>query len=308
VGASRDNELHKRARAAVLGMRALLNGTRRHPDKPELWLPALRRAVRALVAATANGRLVLQLRAGAVHVDDEPLLPFHLGEPPFGLLRQAGIGELAFGPDVTPESAERLLQHFAAMPVHDDPERDLAALFALARDHQAELRALADLPHDAEDDAARWTGLPAALPTTAPLRSLVERDLGCNLPALAVRQLLDDNEAEGAPPGDVLERLMARLLDTGDVPTVTWLLGEAASRPATGAATTARITAMARSHCSNSWLMNRLDIGTREEMLSLSALVMELGDDVAERCARAAAAIGHPLARWLGELLGHPMR
>jgi hypothetical protein len=192
--------------------------------------------------------------------------------------------------------------------VHDDPERDLAALFALAHDNQAELRALADLPHDGDEEAARWLGLPPPLPSTAPQRALVERDLGGNLPALAVRQLLDDCEADGALPGDVLERLMARLLDSGDVPTVTWLLGEAASRPATGPATTARVTAMARSHCSNAWLMNRLEVGTREELLSLSALVMELGDDVAERCARAAAAIGHPLARWLGELLGHPQR
>ena len=52
------------------------------------------------------------------------------------------------------------------------------------------------------------------------------------------------------------------------------------------------------------WLQQQLEQGTRDELMSLVAFVMELGDTVAERFATLAAAAAQPWSRWLCDLLG----
>lgn len=297
------------ARAAVLAMHRALQALRQHPDAPGLCDKALHGAVRAVAAATAAGPLVLQLCAGAVHVDGAPIVPFHPGEPPFGLLRDGGIGELVLARAIPAPALHELLLRFAAMPANGDPEDALASLCATARVEHVELRALADLATApvADDDGA-WAGLPPPVSTSPALRAQLERDLTPNLPALVVRQLLDDCERDGAPPGDALDRLLARLLERRDAGTAAALLVEAQGQPALTGAAAERLAAIARARCDAAWFEAALRTATHDEALALSGLAMQLGDDVAARFAAAAGAVAHPLSEWLGELLGQRPR
>ena len=145
---------------------------------------------------------------------------------------------------------------------------------------------------------------------------MIERDGSANLPALAARQLFDDTERSpthcstipqtSMPCGRILERLMERILQADDIATTTWLLTELERRPSFDATTKEQLLDKARQHCTASWLQGKLERGTTDELLQLSSLVMQLGDDTAESFAAAAAAVAHPLSQWLSELLGHP--
>lgn len=296
------------ARAAVLAMHRALQALRQHPDAPGLCDKALQHAVRAVEAATATAPLVLQLRAGAVHVGGAALVPFHAGEPPFGLLRDGGIGELVLDQAIPPAAVHELLLRFAAMPANGDAEAELSSLCATARIAQVELHALHDLATASAHDEGTWADLPPPVPVSPALRALLERDLTGNLPALVVRQLLDDCERDGTPPGETLDRLLRRLLDRRDAASAAALLVAAQGHPLLAGAASDRLAAIARSHCDAAWLEAALRTATHDEALDLSGLAMQLGDDVTARFATAAAAVAHPLSDWLGELLGHPPR
>ncbi|HEB52054.1 MAG TPA: hypothetical protein ENI87_02240 [bacterium] len=297
----------KAARAAVLALDAALASHRRHPDTAELWQPAARRAVAALVAATANRPLVLALRAGTLQVDDGELLRFGPDDRPFGILRSAGIGELELARGLPAEHVECLLAELLHLGACDDVEAALEALLATARRPGVILRAVADLPAE-RGDRDIWQALPPPFANTPELRALVERDAAANLPALAARQLLDDFEAGADAPdattADILQRLLRRMLAADDVKTITWLLTELQREPRFDPAVREHLHSMVRAHCSRPWLEQMLDRSTTDELLALSALVMLLGDDHAEQFAQAAAAIAHPMSQWLGELLG----
>ena len=98
---------------------------------------------------------------------------------------------------------------------------------------------------------------------------------------------------------------MERILEADDIPTTTWLLTEIERRSDAHKASFQHLLQMARQHCNVAWLQAKLGRSTTDELLQLSALVMQLGDDIAEDFATAAAAVAHPLSQWLGELLGH---
>lgn len=315
-GNDADLEHHKLAREAVLALHNALAAHRQHPDAPKVWRPARRRAIEHLLATTLEAPLSLGLRAGSVYVANEAVLTFHPDEPPFGLLRRAGIGELELQPSLGAEELEALLQQLSAMAGSGDADGELTALIDAARIPGVELHAAVDLPAADQDRGPDWNALPAPHPSTPGVRAMIDRDCNSNLPALAARQLFDDLETETtssttlqpttAPSAHILSRLMQRVLDKDDIGTTTWLLTELEHRPQFDAETRAQMLAMAREHCSVTWLQTKLDGGTTDDLLQVSALAMQLGDEVAEKFAHAAAAIAHPLSRWLGELLGHP--
>lgn len=309
------SDAHKLARAAVMALQNALAASRQHPEAPEVWRPAQRRALADLEAATRSDSLVIGLRAGSVYVGDEAVLQFHAEDRPFGRLRGAGIGELVLAQGLTTERLEQLLQQLTAMSDSDDADGELTALIDTAHIPGVELRAAADLPSTASDEDIDWSALPQPTLMSANVRAMIQRDGAANLPALAARQLFDDLElvapetaATGpnpAPNARIIERLMERILEADDIATTTWLLTELERRPNVNDASRENLLQLARHHCSVSWLQEKLDRGTTDELLQLSALVMQLGDDIAESFAAAAAAIAHPLSQWLGELLGH---
>jgi hypothetical protein len=311
-----NSESHKLARAAVISLQNALAASRQHPDSPEVWRPARRQAVLALRAATQQHSLVLGLRAGAVYVADEAILTFHPGDRTFGRLRGAGIGELVLSRGLATERLEQLLQQLSAMSDSSDADGELTALIDAAHIPGIELHAAADLPTTGPAESCDWQSLPPPATTSPAVRAMIQRDGAANLPALAARQLLDDAERPLSQPcatalsqsecRRVLDRLMDRILRADDIATTTWLLTELERRPNYDAATRQSLLGKAQQHCSVTWLRDQLDRGSTDELLKLSALVMQLGDDFAERFALAAAAVAHPLSQWLGELLGHP--
>ena len=306
---------HKLARAAVLALQNALAASRQHPDSPAVWRPAQRRALAALTAATQDDSLVLGLRAGSVYVDEEAVLQFHVDDRPFGRLRGAGIGELVLAQSLPPERLAELLQQLTAMSDSDDADGELTALIDAAHIPGVALRAAADLPGEASQDGVDWSALPPPAAMPASVRAMIQRDGAANLPALAARQMFDDRErietengptvAAPSPDAGILERLMERILEADDIATTTWLLTELERRPDVEDACRHHLLQLARQHCTHDWLEQKLDRGTTDELLQLSALVMQLGDDIAESFAAAAAAVAHPLSQWLGELLGY---
>lgn len=305
---------HKLARAAVLALQNALGAARQHPDAEELWRPARRRAISALEAATRGAPLVLGLRAGAVYVGSEAVLRFQPGDRPFGQLREAGIGAVVLTEAIPTDRLELLLQKLTAMSDCEDADRELAALIDTASVPGIELRAAADLPSSGNDERVDWSALPKPPNVPPGVRAMIQRDGAANLPALAARQLFDDRERPASktsttvpapsPCGTILAKLMERILAADDIATTTWLLTELDERPEAYDASRDDLLRLARSHCDQEWLKHKLDRGTSDELLQLSALVMQLGDDVAEEFAAAAAAVAHPLTQWLGELLG----
>ena len=294
-----DQDQNKAARAGVLALGAALAARRQHPAAEELWRAAMRRAAAALALAATSAPLVLRLRAGAVQLagDDEPLLPFRPHEAPFGLLRGAGIGELRLRAGIEASDCEQFVEHLCGVVP--------AQLLAAEQLPGVALRALDDLPNGAADPREAWRMLPpsAAAAASPALRAIVQRDDTCNLPALAVRQLLDDCEHLGTAPDGLLENLLRRVLAQDDVATVTWLLTECQRQATFDQPIVQRLTMLARAKCDDAWLRERLRRDTPEQLMQLSALVMQLGPDVAERFAAAAADTAHPLTQWLGELL-----
>ncbi|MFN3240580.1 MAG: hypothetical protein ACE37K_03610 [Planctomycetota bacterium] len=304
MASPRSSNDHKTARAAVQSLHNALAARRQHPAAPELWRPAHRRALGALRRATEHGPLQLFLRAGAVHVGDEAVMAFLPDDPPFGRLRAAGIGEVVLTEGIAEAGVDEFVGRLHALAASDDADAELQALLATAHVSGVELRAEADLPDAGRESTADWSALPPPLPTSAAVRAIVERDGAANLPALAARQLLDDCECQVPNSGRILQRLLDRMLAAGDVKTITWLLTEIERQPQFDPLTRDRMFAQARAHCDAAWLQDRLDHGTTDELLELSALVMQLGDDIAENFAAAAAAVAHPLTQWIGDLLG----
>ncbi|MEZ6037773.1 MAG: hypothetical protein R3F29_09855 [Planctomycetota bacterium] len=292
-------------RTAVRALAAALAVTRQHRSRPELCQKARLHAARALEAATRGGPVTLALHAGAVHFAGQPLLAFHADDAPFGPLRGAGIGELRLAGDLSLAVAEGLIDRLLAMPTGDGAETSLAAWFDAGQLPGATLRATIDDPGQGSADDF-WRVLPTPPPRSPALDALVQRDAAANLPALAARQLLDDAEQFGSELGGLLERTMARLLANDDLATATWLLGEAQRQPVFDRAIARRLVAMARERCDEHWLRAQVADASAEDLMALTSLVMQLGDDVAERFAAAAAEVAHPLTQWLCELLGRP--
>lgn len=292
-------------RAAVRALAAASAVARQHPDRPELGHKARLHAARALELATRGHAVTLALHAGAVHFDGQPLLGYHADEPPFGPLRGAGIGELTLAADLTVPVAEQLIDRLAAMPTGDRAGARLAAWFEQAHLPGATLRANLDDPGQGGAETF-WRALPTPMRGTPALDALVQRDAAANLPALAARQLLDDAEQFGVELGGLLERTMKRLLAQDDLATASWLLGEVQRQPSFDHRIGLRLVAMTRERCDEHWLREQVAGASPQDLMAVTSLVMQLGDETAERFAAAAAEVAHPLTSWLCELLGRP--
>lgn len=319
---------HQVAREAVLAVHSALAALRERPDSPEVHEAAARRAVAALQHATVAKDLIMELRAGAVWVAGQPVLPFQPDDRPFGRLRGDGIGEVILTRSLETQRVEQFLGQMQALTESTNFDGELNALLDTAQIPGVELRPVADTEAKAAA-SPDWHALPEALPTSPQLRAIIARDTTCNLPALAVHQLLLDAEqaavrdasqssdASGEAHGEggavvrydssaILQRLLTRLLAANDLGTTTWLLTEVENSHHFDAIQCQALRSMARDHCGEPWQQRMLATCTTEEMLQLSALMMQLGTDVAAQFARGAAEIAHPLSQWLSELIGEP--
>lgn len=309
MGSSVTSSHRTERRAAVQALQAALATRRQHPETPAMWQTAHRRAVQAIGTACRGEALEFALRAGEVVVDEQVVHHFHPDDRPFGQLRAAGIGEVRLEADLQPEPIDALLTLMTHLSICTEAETEFDALLRLHRIDGIALRATSDLPGPEGTTAGEWDALPPPLPASARLRALVARDTASNWPALAARQLLEDLRGTDAsdPARDasfeVLGDLMARLLAADDLGTVTWLLTELQARPDIPPAAHRSLLQMVRAHATSPWLADMLGRGSSQELLQLSALALQLGDDTAARFAAAALAVEHPLSQWLGELL-----
>ena len=308
---------HKLARIAVLALHKALAANRQHPGEPDLWRPARRLAIDAIGQATEAGPLVIELRAGSVYLGADAVLPYHREEPPFGVLRRAGIGELTVGQGLPRTARNELLTQLTAMANSLNVDQELAALLNISQVPGVNLRACADLAGDEQDNRHRWDKLPQPVASSVAVRAMIERDCSSNLLALASRQLVDDLDQEAtdnpqgtataaAVPGRIISRMMQRALASDDVATATWLLTEAERRPVFSDAIKADLLEAARRHCSVEWLEAMLNRSDTDQLLQVSSLTIQLGSDFTARFAYAATTGAHPLSRWLCDLLGHP--
>lgn len=300
----RDNRQHD-ARTAVQALHHALRTLREHPDAPTLLQTARRECLRALQAACSDRPLVLQLRAGAVHIDGVAALPFGPGEAPFDALQRAGIGELVLGPDLPPTAVETLLARLAAVRDQDDPEVTVATVMGTAPQPWLQLRAANGplLDRTAPTTGADWWLLPAPGAAARDLRPMVDRDLAANLPALAAAQLLVDLDQLPPPPDAVLLGLLERLLQGGDFATAGWLLGAVERQPNVPRSARARLLATAEAAVDDASLRRQLEQASHGELLDLAKFVLQLGEPAAARCARLTEGRTDPGSRWLSELL-----
>lgn len=299
-----DETQRQRARDAGQRLHHALQTLRQHPDHAVLCRTAVRRGVEAVLAATADRALRLRLAEGAASVDGACVFTFGPHEAPFGALRAAGIGELVLPRGIHAAAVERLLHALAGATWNDDPEHDAVATL---RDAAPEVHLRAAAAGDlADDGAARadWWLLPAPTPAAARLQATIERALHDNLPARCARQLVADLDEHGRGPVASLQPLFATLLQRGDLATAAWLLEQLQHRPEVPAATVAALQELAGAHCDEARLRGLLDGASRERLLDLLTLVMQLGSDATERLGRLAWELRHPLADWIDELLG----
>jgi len=308
VAPPRDTRQKQDARTAVQALHHALRTMREHPEAPALLQTARRQCQRALQQACAERPLALQLRAGAVHIDGVPVLPFEPGEPPFDALHRAGISELVLGPDLPATAVEPLLARLAAVRDRDDPEVTVRIVMGPEPQPWLQLRAAHGplLDRSAPPTTPDWWLLPAPAAAARDLRPVVDRDLAANLPALAAAQLLADLDQLPPPPDAVLQGLLERLLQRGDFATAGWLLGEVDRQPNVPAAARAHLRHTAEEAVNDAWLRRQLEQASHSELLDLATFVLQLGDATTERLARLAGADPQPSSRWLRELLGWP--
>lgn len=284
-------------------MRQALAVRRQHPDHEALWCRALGGCRRALLAATADRPLVIELRDGHVHANGEALFAFGPAELPFGPMRQAGIGAIELGQGLGSASIEQLVARLLTVSEHPDPEQGVAGLFvepelAGVQLHAALGSSTADRP------ALDWLPILPTAPPPAELRKLVARDLAANWPALTARQLREDLAGEPASCAEGLLGLLSRMLADDDWATAGWLLGEISQDEAVPPPLRARLLAVATAHCSDAWLASRIAQHSANELLALAAFVFELGAAAVERFVALTAEANQPLARLLADVLG----
>lgn len=289
----------------MLALHQAIASRRQHPGNDALLRTAVRRCAETLAVATAAGPLTLTLRVAEVAVEGEPVLPFAAGEPPFGPLHDAGIGELELAPGVPTAELEQLVRHLAAIGAEDDPERTVQRLLDDRGLPHVRLRASRHDEQAGTDPWSDWSMLP--LPAAPPpgLQAYVARCLATNLPALAAQQLLADAPASPEADGAVLVELLGRMLDERDLASASWLLAEVEPHTALPAAVRSAVREAALRRVDDAWLGQVLEHGSRAELMNLTSLVVQLGDDVAARFARLVADGSQPFSRWLGDLLRH---
>jgi hypothetical protein len=278
-------------RAADAALQHALRAARLHPDNERLARPALRTCRRAVAQATADGPLTLALH------DARP------GEDPaLRLLREAGIGALVLAEHIAPADVDRLVWRLARLDPNADAESSLRQL-ATAGDLRAVRFTIAEhLPAD-DGDAGDWSFLPAPHRVPPAVQALVARDEAANLPAIAARAVLDDLTTAPALAA-CLAPLLRRLLEEHDLDTATWLLAESEREAAVAPATRVDLHELAAHIATADWLRPRVAAASRDELLQLAALALQLGDDVARDLAALVRDADDPSAPLVLDLLG----
>lgn len=294
----------RRERSAALALLRATAVLRQHPNAAALHHAALRQCLDSVQAGTRLGPLRLAVRAQGLVVPGEDGAGDSRLQAPFLALHRAGVGAIELATGISADSIAVLVQRLADAHAEADPE---ACYRRIAAPGLAEVRLCAGTVGDGPALAGleAWF-LPAPAPIAVTLRPLVARELGSNLAALVLRQLLDDLEDRPLANAEVLAALFARTLGDGDLATASWLLGETAHHPRIPGSVHQRLCAIAETRLDDAWLQQRLEQGTREELTQLTTFVMELGDAAAERFARLAAATAQPWSQWLCDLLGRP--
>lgn len=295
----------RRARAAkqaAIALHRAVGTVRQHPNAAALQHAALRRCLAAVQVATQDAPLGLDLSGDTVVVAGDPVAAIATTSGPLGALRRAGIGALELAPGIPPAAVAELVARLANLQAEADPEDAYRRIAAPGLSH-VRLRAAAAGAAALAQGVAGWT-LPDRSHDASHLRPLVARDLACNLPARAARQLFEDLEEQPLAGDDALVGLFARLLADADYATAGWMLGEAAHHPQVPNTAHQRLVAAATARVDDGWLQQQLEQGSGEELLTLASFLMELGDDVAERLARVAADSAQPWSRLLCDLLG----
>jgi hypothetical protein len=292
------------ARDAVLRLHDAVRTLRQHAHHQVLCRTAARRAVEAVMTATADAPLRLRFGDGTASLDGEELFAFGPQQPPFGPLRAAGIGELVLPRGIHAAAVERLL-HTLAATGPDDPGHDPVAAL---RDAAPEVHLRAATVDEAADDdgapRADWWLLPPPASAAVRLQASIERALHDNLPARCARQLFADLDEHGTGATAALQPLFATLLERGDLATAAWLLEQAHHHAAVPRQVLDAMQQLATGHCDEPRLRSLFASAPREQLLDLLTLVMQLGSDAMERLARLAWELHHPLADWIDELLG----
>lgn len=292
------------ARDAGLRLHDAVRTLRQHPHHQDLCRTAVRRGTEAVLAATRERPLRLQLGDGTASVDGDALFPFAPQQPPFGTLRGAGIGELVLPRGVHAAAVERLLRALAATGPDDGAADPVAALREAAP--EVHLRAATVDDHADADTPPRadWWLLPPPAPAAVRLQASIERALHDNLAARCARQLFADLDEHGQGATGAIEPLFATLLQRGDFGTAAWMLEQALHHAVVPASVLGALQQLAAAHCDEARLRSLFTTASREQLLDLLTLVMQLGSDAAERLARLAWELRHPLADWIDELLG----
>ncbi len=291
------------ARGAVLALVQALRLLHQHPDNPGLWRTAARRSREAIALATRHGPWTLGIGDGELLAGDEPVLAFAPTEVPFGPLRSAGIGALEFAEGIASESVAQLLERLRGIDDDPDPERAIAALHRGGALPGVQVRAATTFGQDRGSGRYDWSTLPAPTFVEPALLAMVARDLASNLPASVARAALEELSPDTGPAGDALLPLLDAMLQRGDVATVTWLLGEIENHPNVHPECRLRLQAHASAHCDDAWLRDRLARGSRDEVLALVGLVLQLGAAATARCTAVLQTSQHPYAQVLLPLL-----
>ncbi len=291
------------AKQAAIALHRAVGTVRQHPSAAALQHAALRRCLEAVRAATLGAPLVVDLGGDTVAVAGErvPSIPTTTG--PLAALRRAGIGALELAIGIPPAAIAELVARLAALHAEADPEDAYRRIAAPGLSH-VRLRAAAEAGAATLPNSGDGWCLPERAAGANRLRPLVARDLACNLPARAARQLFEDLEEHPLAGDDALAGLFARLLADADYATASWMLAEAAHHPQVPVATHQRLVAAATARVDEGWLLQQLEQGSGEELLTLASFLMELGDDVADRLARVAADSAQPWSRLVCDLLG----
>lgn len=284
------------ARAAAAALLAAAATLRERPDTPRLGQAALRAARTALGAALDAGSLALELVGDGVACAGA-----RLSAPWLACLRTAGVGALVLLPGMPGAECARLLRRLAAVPIDGDGEAAARALFADGG--LPHVRVHAALPADLAPAAAVWSLLPPAPPTASGLAAMVARDIGGCLPRRLAALVLADLDGDVEADASALPALLDRLLDARDHAGAAWLLETAGAHAAVPPALRAELARAAASACDQRAFADAFARGDRSELLALAALALQLGDEVAERFASAAAAATGDAARFLADAL-----
>lgn len=301
---SGNNGPDRHERSAALALLRATAVLRQHPHAAALHHTAIRQCLDSVRAGTRTKPLRLAVRASGLVVPGEEGCGDARLQAPFVALHRAGVGAIELAAGISAVAIAVLVQRLADLHAEADPE---ACYRRIAAPGLAQVRLCAGTIGDGPALAGleAWF-LPAPAPIAVTLRPLVARELGCNLAALALRQLLDDLEDRPLANAEMLTALFARTLGDGDLATASWLLAETAHHPRIPDGAHQRLCNAASARLDEAWLQQRLEQGTREELTQLASFVMELGDDAAERFARLAQASAQPWSQWLCELLGRP--